>query len=192
MRYLQEGIGEITREEFEAILGPNVRVEQPPAGAAGYVATVEALEVTAYDAHTSCIVRLGVAPPQWLAVIRQNAGYMVIQDWKFEQGLHFCPVEIGGGKYDAGAGDTGPFTVSLGNTSVGGIASFVVRGVGWKAGTNHQHPNIHATIRYVEEPGPPEPPPEPPPDGLRELVLRARARLYRALADLDRALELRP
>ena len=75
MKYLQEGAGEITKAEFEAILGPNIEVIQPTA-TEGYIATVEALEVTGYDTHTSCLVYLDVGPPSQLKVIRQNAGYL--------------------------------------------------------------------------------------------------------------------
>ena len=188
MRYLQEGAGEITKEEFEAILGPNIKVVQPTA-TEGYVATVEALEVTALDAHTSCLVYLDVGPPSSLNVIRQNAGYLEINDWKHEGGRHFCPVEIGGGAYDAGAGETGPFTVSLGKE----LSSFVVSGIGWKAGTNHQHPNLYVSLRYVEGPEPPpEPPPDPPPvtdiEKVKALIMQAQALWIRGDQKLNLAL----
>ena len=200
MKYLQEGVGEITKEAFEAILGPHVKVVQPTA-TEGYVATVDALEVTQYDASTSSIVYLNVGPPSWLGVRRQNAGDLVIKDWKHEGGKHFCPVEIGGGKYDAGAGQVGPFTLSLVTTEPGYVCSFVVSGIGWKAGTNHQHANIYATLKYLEgpvepppvEPPPVEPSPEPPPEPLTEvkaLILAAKAQLAEAQLSLDRALEL--
>ena len=192
MKYLHEGIGEITKEAFEAILGPNIKVVQP-AATEGFIATIDALEVTSYDASTSSVLYLSVGPPAHLNVVRQNAGYLEINDWKFENGKHFCPVEIGGGKYDAGAGQVGPFTISLNIPN-----TFVVSGVGWKAGTNHQHPNIYATLRFVEppvdppvDPPPIDPPPvDPPPVEVKQLIIDAKLDLTKANLRLDEALRL--
>ena len=194
---MQEGSGEISKATFEAILGPHVEVVQPTA-TQGYVATVEALEVTGFNTHTSCLVYLDVGPSAGFYVIRRNAGYLAISDWKFEQGKHFCPVEIGGGKYDAGAGETGAFTLSLNIDTPKDVDSFVVSGIGWKAGTNHQHPNIYATLRYLEgpvDPPPIDPPPVDPPPSNEEakiLILGAKVDLEAACAKLDEALELLP
>ena len=75
MKYLQEGIGEISQAEFEEILGPNI-VVGPSSGA-----TVTALEASRAETHMSCIVYLDQEPPLWLRVLRKDGGYLLINDW---------------------------------------------------------------------------------------------------------------
>ena len=153
MKYLQEGIGEITKAEFEEILGPNI-VVGPSSGA-----TVTALEASRAETHMSCIVYLDQEPPLWLRVLRENSGYLLIKDWKFENGRYFCPVEISGGPYDATDPlQAGAFTLSMFDV-VASKVLVTISGIGWDHNTNHRHPNIYVSLQ--DEP-PVEPPIEPP------------------------------
>ena len=186
MKYLQEGAGEITKAEFEAILGPNIRVGESVT-AAGYCATVEALEASREAIYMSCIVNLDREPPPWLRVLRENGGYLPINDWKFENGRHFCPVEISGGPYDPlDPEQKGPYTLSLFNTHVG-AKLLTISGIGWNHRQNHQHPNLYVSLHEGE----PEPEPEPePPDPEPDVIAQVRALIEEAQALLDEALEL--
>jgi len=193
MLYLQEGAGEISKAEFEAILGANITVG-PSAEVAGYYATVDALEASREATHMSCIVNLDGAPPPWLGVLRENGGYLIIKDWKYENGRHFCPVGISGGPYDPqDPGQSGPFTLSLFNTNVG-AKLLTISGIGWNHRQNHQHPNLYVSLHEGEpepEPDPePEPEPDPEPEPEPDVIAQVRALIVEARALLDEALEL--
>lgn len=184
MRYLQEGVGEISWLEFEGMLGNRIEVI-PAGGGTEFVARITALEVTPRESHTSCIVNLDREPPSWLKVARQNAGYLEIQDWKHEHGRWFCPVEISGGWYDPAHGK-GPFDIWLvARPGPEMLSSDRVSAIGWVQA--HQHANLYVSL--VEGGTPPEPlpepPPEPPPDPdlerVKELIRDAQVLLDEAL-----------
>lgn len=182
MRYLQEGGGEITKAEFEAILGPNITVGES-VEVAGTYATVDALEASRENTHMSSIVYLDCAPPPWLGVLRENGGYLVIRDWKFEGGMHFCPVEISGGPYDPlDPKQKGPYRLSMFHT-VHKVKLLTISGVGWSHRVNHQHPNFKVSLHEGQPEPDPEPDPEPGPDldRVRELIEDARVLLDEAL-----------
>jgi len=180
MQYLKQFDREITGEEFEEILGC-VEIHGPE-GVGEWNAMVTALEVSTPATHMSFMVFLDQEPPEWLEVMRRWPGGVTIHnDWKYERMMvwdaelgvytnkwqHFMSVEVSGGKYDPGAGESGPFTFwmrakpgrSIYSDKIGRGEDENNCGVGWKAGENHQHPNAYVSLVQGSDPEPPEPPP---------------------------------
>ena len=204
MKYLKQFEGEISKGEFEGLLGDKIEVVRGTGGA-----TVTALEVTPDPSITSCTIYLDQAPPDWLIVGRQwPGGTDYHRDWKHEvvnawdgekyalSEQWFTHIEIVGGPYDINDPNAiGPFNFWLAAMAHHeSIPSNIIKYIGWVMFTTYQHTNIYFSLTEEEPPDPPvpqppiEPPIEPPPCDCNCEVAAQKVREAQGL--LDEALEL--